>query len=87
MTGPAGRPPVMALLCTVLVWVNFRWLPSHSSADVQAAVYLLWSLPLAAWMALTLFAPAPVSIPRWAGGPGAAQDMTVSSLERLVSTS
>ncbi len=87
VTGPAGRPPVMALMCTVLVWVNFRWLPSHATPDVQAAVYLAWSLPLAAWMAMRLLAPAEVSIGRRASGSGPAQEMTVRSLERLVRTS
>ena len=87
VTGPPGRPPVLALLCTVLVWINFRWLPSHASADVQSAVYLAWSLPLAAWMTVRLLAPGPAGAARRAGGAGSRQEMTVSSLERLVSTS
>jgi hypothetical protein len=53
-TGAPGRPPVLALLASVMVWFSFQWLPAHASADAQAAVYLLWSVPLAVWMAARL---------------------------------
>jgi hypothetical protein len=51
------RPPVLALLASVLVWISFQWLPQHVSADVQAAFFLAWALPSAGWLALRLFAP------------------------------
>ena len=51
------RPPVLALLASVLVWISFQWLPEHVSADVQAGVFLAWTLPFAAWLAMRLFAP------------------------------
>ncbi len=50
------RPPVLALAATVLVWLSFQWLPAHVSADAQAALFLAWSLPLALWLGLSLFA-------------------------------
>ena len=87
VTGPPGRPPVMALGATVLVWISFRWLPAHVSPDAQAAAYLAWSLPLAAWMAMRLITPGAAGFPRRAGGAAPPQEMTVSSLDRLVSTS
>jgi hypothetical protein len=56
--GPAGRLPVLALASTVLAWISFQWLPEHVSPDAQAAFFLTWSLPLAAALAMRLFARA-----------------------------
>jgi hypothetical protein len=88
------RPPVLALLASVLVWISFQWLPEHVSADAQAAIFLAWSLPFAAWLGLRLFSPGHSAgrQPRSAvsialGGDGDPQAMTVSALGRLVSTS
>ncbi len=53
---PGRRPPLLALTATVLVWLSFRWLPAHVGADAQAALFLAWSLPLALWLGLSLFA-------------------------------
>ena len=53
------RPPVVALLSTVLVWVTFVRAPEWMGPDMQSVVFLAWALPLAAWMARTAFAPAP----------------------------
>ena len=36
--------------------MSFQWLPGHASPDVQAAVFLAWSLPLTGALALRLFA-------------------------------
>jgi hypothetical protein len=49
--------PVLALGATAAAWIDFQWLPYHASADAQAACFLLWTLPLAAWLALRLYAP------------------------------
>ncbi|HEY3830514.1 MAG TPA: glycosyltransferase 87 family protein [Solirubrobacteraceae bacterium] len=54
--GPRGLP-ALALASTALVWVDFEWLRYHASPDVQAACFLLWTLPLAAALALELYAP------------------------------
>ncbi len=84
-----SRPPLLALASSVLVWISFQSLPGHVSPDAQAALFLAWSLPLAAWMSLRLFArerrwPSPSAARQ---RPALAQEMTVSSLERFVRTS
>jgi hypothetical protein len=48
-----GRPALLALLATALVWAN-GWLSLHVSADAQAAFFLIWSLPLSGALALKL---------------------------------
>jgi hypothetical protein len=90
-THTSTRPPVLALSCTVLMWLSFYWLPQHATPDVQSAAFLAWSLPFAAWMAVRLFIS---TRPALAGGSArggsrgeARQEMTVNSFGRLVSTS
>jgi Glycosyltransferase family 87 len=79
----SAQAPLGALAASVIVWLNFQWLAAHAGADVQAAAFLAWSLPLAAWLGLRTAAQA-----RPVGTPGrSAQEMTVRSLGRLVSTS
>jgi hypothetical protein len=51
------RPPVLALSCTVLAWISFQWAPEHTSADAQAAFFLVWSLPLLVLLTMWLYAP------------------------------
>ncbi len=51
------EPPVLALAATVLTWVTFQELPGVASADLQSLAYLVWSVPLAACLALRAFAP------------------------------
>jgi hypothetical protein len=83
------RPPLLALACSGLAWVNFQWLELHASADVQAAVFLAWSLPLALWLGVRLLAAGrqePVSDFK-PTGPPPAYETTVSALGRLVRTS
>ncbi len=86
-----GRPPVLALCATVLVWVSFQWLPEHASADVQAAFFLAWTLPLAGWLGAQLYAgtarSAASTAQAPAGAAGRAQGMTVSALGKPVRTS
>jgi hypothetical protein len=52
-----ARPPVLALAGAVAVWAGCRWLPSFASADTQAAFFIAWSIPLAALLARSLYAP------------------------------
>jgi hypothetical protein len=52
------RPAVLALVTTLLVWASFEWTPGFLGADGQAAFFLAWTLPLAAALALRLYAPA-----------------------------
>jgi hypothetical protein len=51
------RPPILALAATVAVWVTFQRAPAWLSPDMQSACFLVWSLPLAAWLARETFAP------------------------------
>lgn len=60
--GQSAHPPVLALTSTVLAWLDCQWLPAHgASPDVQAGMFLAWTLPLAAGLALRLYAPEPAS--------------------------
>ncbi|MGH2865624.1 MAG: glycosyltransferase 87 family protein [Solirubrobacteraceae bacterium] len=83
------RAPLFALACSLLGWLSFQWLEQHASADIQASVFLAWSVPLALWLALRLFSPnAPERVP--AGAPEGSRpgyETTVSALGRLVKTS
>lgn len=56
----SDRPPVLALLCTALVWITFEKAPGWVGPDAQSAIYLAWSLPLVAWMAHEAFVAKPV---------------------------
>jgi hypothetical protein len=55
--GPSDRAPVLALSCTLLVWLTFQWAPQHISADAQAGLFLVWSLPLLCALGVALFRP------------------------------
>lgn len=52
-----SRPAALALCSAVAVWAGCRWLPSFASADAQAAFFLLWTLPLAVYLAVRLYMP------------------------------
>ncbi len=52
------RPALLSLCCTLLAWIGFVWMGEHASPDLQAAFFLVWSLPLAAALSLALYAPA-----------------------------
>ncbi len=86
---PAPGPPVLALAASALSWISFQWLPLHASADVQAAFFLAWTLPLAAGLAASLFAPGRLAGAMRPAGVGRSRDQetTVSALGRPVSTS
>ncbi len=86
--GAIARPPVLSAAVTVLAYLSFIWLPNHVSADMQAAFFLAWSLPLALVLAARLFAPSPAEAQ--AAGPRerrGAQEMTVSAFSRPLRTS
>ncbi len=63
--GPSDRPPVLALSSTLLVWLTFQWAPAHISADAQAALFLVWSLPLMGLLGLALYRPRPTLVERY----------------------
>lgn len=49
------RPPVAALSVTALVWVTFQTAPNWLSPDMQSVVFVVWALPLIAWLARSVF--------------------------------
>lgn len=53
------RVPVLALCATVLCWASFQWTPAILSPDLQSAFFLAWTVPLAAALAMRLYAPGP----------------------------
>jgi hypothetical protein len=51
------RPAVIALGATVATWISFQVAPDSLSPDAQSLLYMAWSAPLAAALALRTFAP------------------------------
>ena len=61
----AARPRAGALRALRPIWVGCRSLPSFASADVQAAFFAAWSVPLAIGLGVALYGrPARVRVPR-----------------------
>jgi hypothetical protein len=87
--GPLDELPLLAAASTALASVTFLWLPEHASNNLQAALFLAWSVPLAALLAAQLFAPNSLRRLRRRVGraPAPAQEMTVSAFPRPLSTS
>ena len=52
------RAPLFALVLTAATWATWQWLVPAASPDVEALVYLGWSLPFTALLAWKLYAPA-----------------------------
>jgi hypothetical protein len=56
--GESRRPPILALAGIVIPWLGLKALSAHgASPDQQAALFLAWTLPLCAGLALRLYAP------------------------------
>jgi hypothetical protein len=87
VSAPVARLPALALSSSVLAWLSFQWLPQHVSPDLQAAVFLAWSLPLTAGLAARLLARAARPADNAREEDHGAQEMTVSALSRPLSTS
>ena len=52
------KPPILALVGIVVPWLILKSAATHgASPDLQAALFLLWTVPLGALMALRLYAP------------------------------
>ena len=62
------RPPVLGLALTMATWATWQWLVPAASADVEALVYLGWSLPLVGLLAWRLYAPALPAMPALSRG-------------------
>jgi hypothetical protein len=83
--GTGRRLPLLTLVAVILPWIGTYQLSAHGmSADLQSAIYLAWTLPLCAGLAMAVFVPGLMS--RLTGLVGA-QEMTVSSLGSPLSTS
>ncbi len=52
------RPPVLALVASVTVWLVFIVAPEHISPDAQAALFAVLAVPTLAGLATALYAPA-----------------------------
>jgi hypothetical protein len=52
------RPPIGALVASLVIWTTFELLLKYTTPDGQAAFFLLWALPALAALALRVFAPA-----------------------------
>ena len=77
-----ARPPVLSLACTMAVYLSFTIYPGHYDTGTYL-IYAAWTMPLAAFIALELYAPERLSAfgarlrraggrPRPAPGPAAA---------------
>ncbi len=62
------RPPVFALALTLATWATWEWLLPVAAPDVEALVYLAWSLPFAGLLAWRLYAPALPAMPALSSG-------------------
>ncbi len=72
------RPPILAFAVPALAWAGFTWVHGTVSPDLESALFDAWTLPLAAGMALLLYAPARATAiadairrPRWLSGGSA----------------
>ncbi len=74
------RPPVAALVATVLTWVTFETAPAGLSPDMQSLVFAAWALPFAVWLARLAFWPA--SKPAARTAPAAERGPLIAALLR-----
>ena len=90
--GESRRPPVLALVAAVLPWIALHKLSADGlSPDAQAAIFLVWTVPLSVVLGLRLYAPAftrrRLAQLERAAPAAATQEMTVSSFGRPVRSS
>jgi hypothetical protein len=58
------RPPVLALVASVVVWLVFIVAPQHIGADAQAALFALVAVPTIVVLAGALYRPGGSLVPR-----------------------
>lgn len=86
----ARRAPILALAGVIAPWLLLEQVSEHGATpDVQSALFLAWTLPLTAYLALRLYAPeARIRIrPPAHVRARRPQEITVSSVGSPVSTS
>ena len=71
------RPPVLALALTMATWATWEWVVPAATPDVEALVYLGWSLPFTGLLAWRLYAPALTAVPTLSSG-GRARDWSTT---------
>jgi Glycosyltransferase family 87 len=84
------RAPVLTVAALIAPWVLLEQLAERGlGPDAQSALFLAWTLPLSAYLALALYAPGVgIHLPaRMRARAGARQEITVSSVGSPVSTS
>ncbi|HEV2975462.1 MAG TPA: glycosyltransferase family 87 protein [Solirubrobacteraceae bacterium] len=87
---PAHRIQLGAAAATGLASITFLWMPNAgASADLQAAFFLAWTVPLASALAVALLLPGRVRrlTDRLRARRAATQETTVSALSSPLSTS
>jgi len=52
-----GRPPLGALVASIVIWTTFELSLDRVGADGESALFLTWALPTLAALALRLYAP------------------------------
>jgi hypothetical protein len=58
VSGVSHRPPILTLVGIVLPWICLHELSAHGgNPDLQAVLFLAWTLPLVTALALRLYAP------------------------------
>jgi hypothetical protein len=85
--GTPSRPPVLSLASTVLIWLTVDWMHEYASPDVNSLAFMAWTLPLCCWLGMRVFASARLARSNGDSRGDSRQEMTVRSLDRLVSTS
>jgi hypothetical protein len=73
------RAPVFALAVSVFTWFTIVIATPAVSADVEAVIYLVWALPMAALLGSMLFRPPPEALRYAARHTSAPPDRSVTS--------
>jgi hypothetical protein len=85
-----SRPPILVLVSTVFPWLVLQELSARGiSPDVQAALFVAWTVPLAVWLGMRLFSRKRTALARnlTRSDDARSPEATVDILGRLVRTS
>jgi hypothetical protein len=76
-----GRAPLLALTTTALIWF-ISWRSLNLSVDLQSALFLAWSVPLALSLGSLLYLPGRPATWRWPRRDGARESDRALALSR-----